>query len=178
MIDSVIWKEKLQQDLFSLKKRLVQRRWSYKSLVLFEREITLVFFSIRALIDAGKLTDATAKKEYECITYSNLGKVVDEYSKYWTEENFDLSAGISKKLSLRFLTNQLIHAYVIRPKFSNNGSVIGILVCSDFEKQSILIEITTTLVISIVQSVIDDEIKSIRMDRDAKTHELRKTDVL
>ncbi len=177
MIDSVIWKEKLEQDLYSIKKRLAQRRWSYRSMVLFERELTLVFFSIRSLIDAGKLTDATAQKEFECFTYPNLGKVVDDYSKYWPTENFDFSAGIAKKLTLRFLTNQFIHAYVIQPKFSKNGSVTGVLLCSDHEKQSMLIEIATTSAISIIQSVVDDEIKSIHLTRDNKTTELRKTKI-
>ncbi len=178
MIDSVIWKEKLERDLSSLKKRLTQRRWSYRYMVLFERELTLLFFSIRALIDAGKLTDVTAQKEYECVTYPNPGKIIDDYSKYWVMENFDFAAGISKKFSLRFLTNQFIHAYVIWPKFTNNGSVTGVLLCSDREKQISIIEVTTVSAISIVQSVIDDEIKSIHMTLDSKTDELRKTKIL
>jgi hypothetical protein len=178
MIDSVIWKEKLEQDLCFLKKRLAQRNWSYRSIVLFERELTLIFFSIRALIDAGKLTDITAQKEFECVTYPNLGKVVDDFTKYWPIENYDFSAGISKNFSLQFLTNQFIHAYVLWPKFSEKGQVLGVLLCSDREKQSSLIEITTTSAISIVQNVIDDEINSIHLARDKKTNELRKTKIL
>ena len=38
-------------------------------------------------------------------------------------------------------------------------------------------EITTVAAISILQSVIDDEVKSVTMERDKKTHELRKTKI-
>jgi len=112
MIDSVIWKEKLEQDLCALRKRLHQRRWSYRSMVLFERELTLIFFSIRALIEAGKLTDRTSHKEYKFLTYPNKGKFVDDYTKYHVEELFDLDSGVEKRLSLKILTHQFVHAYV------------------------------------------------------------------
>ena len=110
MIDSVIWKEKLEQDARTLKNRLIQRRWTERSVVLFERELMLTFFSIRALIEAGKLTDRTSHKEYRFITYPNKGKVVDDNTKYDIDEMFDLDSGIEKKLSLKLLTHQFIHA--------------------------------------------------------------------
>ena len=177
MIDSVIWKEKLEQDLSSLKKRLRQHRWSYKSAVLFERELTLIFFSIRSLIDAGKLTDTLAQKEYQCTTYPNIGKTVDELSKYSPNESFNLDGGINKQLSLRFLTNQFIHAYVILLGFSEIGCVASVLLCSDREKSEMLIEFPISTVVNIVQDVVRDDIKSIYYRRNKKTGELRKVQI-
>jgi hypothetical protein len=178
MIDSVIWKEKLEQDVASLRKRLLQRRWSGKSIVLFERELMLVFFSIRALIEAGKLTDRTSHKEYKFITYPNKGKVVDDNTKYDIDEVFDLNSGTENKLTLKLLTHQFIHAYVIITEFSEEGNVAGVLLCSDWEKKNSLIKLPIDLAIEIIEDVIADEIKEMHMVRSEKTGELRKTKIL
>lgn len=178
MIDSVIWKEKLEHDLNNLRKRQKQRRWSYKSMVLFERELTLIFFSIRALIEAGKLTDRISHKEYKFITYPNIGKIVDDYTKYHVRELFDFDSGAEKRISLKALTHQFVHAYVIFPEFSTEGDVIGVLLCSDWEKKNILIQLRTSLAIKIIENVIADEIKEMHMVRNEKTGELRKVKIL
>jgi len=178
MIDSVIWKEKLEQDVRILKKRLNQRHWTDKSVVLFERELMLTFFSIRALIEAGKLTDRTSHKEYKFITYPNKGKVVDDYTKYDIGEVFDLHSGTEKKLSIKLLTHQFVHAYVIFTEFSEEGNVIGVLLCSDWEKKNILIQLPISLAIEIIEDVVDDEIKEIQLERSDKTGELRKVIIL
>lgn len=178
MIDSVIWKEKLEQDIASLRKRLLQRRWSGKSIVLFERELMLIFFSIRALIEAGKLTDRTSHKKYKFITYPNKGKVVDDNTKYDIDEVFDLDSGTESKLTLKLLTHQFIHAYVIFTEFSEEGNVAGILLCSDWEKKNSLIKLPIDLAVKIIEDVIADEIKEMHMVRNEKTGELRKTKIL
>ena len=177
MIDSVIWKEKLEQDLSLLKKRFVQRRWSYKSLVLFERELTFIFFSIRSLLDAGTLTDLLSKKEYQCVTYPNEGKIVDELSKYHPDKSFNLEDGTDTKISLRFVTNQFIHAYVMLLGFSEKGHVTDVLLCSDRVKSELLIKLPISVVIEIVQDVINDEVVSIHLKRNNKSGELRKVQI-
>ncbi|HNQ94147.1 MAG TPA: hypothetical protein PKK96_12200 [Anaerolineales bacterium] len=178
MIDSVIWKEKLEQDVRALRKRLSQRRWTERSVVLFERELTLSFFSIRALIEAGKLTDRTSHKEYEFIAYPNIGKVVDEISKYDIDKVFDLDSGIGSKLTLKLLTHQFIHAYIIFTEFSKEGNVAGVLLCSDWEKKNSLIKLPIDLAIEIIEDVIADEIKEMYMARSEKTGELRKVKIV
>jgi hypothetical protein len=178
MIDSVIWKEKLEQDVRILRKRLTQRHWAERSVVLFERELMLSFFSIRALIEAGKLTDKTSHKEYRFITYSNKGKIVDDYTKYDIDKVFDLYSPVEKKLSLKLLTHQFVHAYVISTEFSEEGKIIGVLLCSDWEKKNILIQLPISLAIEIIEDVIADEISSIQFERSAKSGELRKVKIL
>ncbi|MCE9646830.1 MAG: hypothetical protein K8S20_12590 [Chloroflexi bacterium] len=178
MIDSVIWKEKLEQDVSALKNRLIQRRWSNRSIVLFERELTLIFFSIRALIEAGKLTDRTSHKEYKFTTYPNKGEVVDDVTKYDIDEVFDLDSGTEKKLTLKLLTHQFIHAYVIFTEFSEESKVTGVLLCSDWEKRNNLIQLPIDLAIEIIEDVIRDEIKSVHFERSEKTDELRKVKIL
>ena len=178
MIDSVIWKEKLEQDVRLLRKRLNQLHWTERSVVLFERELMLAFFSIRALIEAGKLTDGTSHKEYKFKTYPNKGKIVDDYTKYDIDEVFDLHSGLEKKLSLKLLTHQFVHAYVISTEFSEEGKVIGVLLCSDWEKKNILIQLPVSLAIEIIEDVIFDEVKSIQYERSDKTGELRKAKIL
>ena len=178
MIDLVIWKEKLEQDVFVLRQRLIQRRWSDRSIVLFERELMVIFFSIRALIEAGKLTDRTSHKEYKFITYPNKGKVVDDITKYDVDEVFDLDSGTIKMLSLKILTHQFIHAYVIFTEFTEEHKVAGVLLCSDWEKKNIVIQLPISLAIEIIEDVIADEIESVHLERSKKTGELRKLKIL
>jgi hypothetical protein len=178
MIDSEIWKEKLEQDVRTLRKRLTQRRWSYRSMVLFERELTLIFFSIRALIEAGKLTNRTSYREYKYLTFPNKGKIVDDYTKYDIHKAFDLDAGIEKNLTLKILTHQFVHAYVISPEISAEGRVIGVLLCSDWDKTNVLIQLQTSLANEIIENVIADEIESVHLIRNRKTGELRKVKIL
>ncbi|MBT3320688.1 MAG: hypothetical protein HN392_00195 [Anaerolineae bacterium] len=178
MIDSVIWKEKLEQDARTVRNRLIQCRWTERSIVLFERELMLTFFSIRALIEARNLTDRTSHKEYRFITYPNKGKIVDDNTKYDIDENFDLDSGIEKNISLKLLTHQFIHAYVIFTEFSDEGKAVGILLCSDWEKKNSLIQLPISLAIKIIDDVIADKISSIQLHRNEKTGELRKIKVL
>jgi len=177
MINSVIWKEKLEQDICALRKRLNQRHWSERSVVLFERELMLICFSIRALIEARKLTDRISHREYELVTHSNKGRIVDDYTKYDVDELFDLDSGIEKKLSLKLLAHQFVHAYVIVTEFSEEGKAIGVLLCSNWEKKNILIRLPISLAIEIVKDVIADEISSMHLERSEKTAELRKVKI-
>jgi len=178
MIDSVIWKEKLEQDVRILNKRLLQQRWSSRSTVLFERELMLIFFSIRALIEAGKITDQISNKEYNLTAYQNKGKVVDDNTKYDIDKVFDLYSPIEKKLNLKIITHQFVHAYVIFSEFSDKGKITGILLCSDWEKKNTLIQLPLYLAIEIVKDVIADEINSVHFLRSKKTGELRKVKIL
>lgn len=178
MIDTGVWKEKLEQDVAVLRKRLNQRRWSSRSIVLFERELMLIFFSIRSLIEAGKLTDRTIYKEYQLITYPYKGEVVDDFTKYEIERVFDLDLEIESKLTLKLLTHQFIHAYVIYTEFSEDGGVVGVLLCSDREKMNSLIKLPIDLAIEIIEDVIEDEIKEIVLSRSKKTGEIRKIKIL
>jgi len=175
MIDSVVWKEKLEQDLRSLKKRSTQRRWSIRSMDLFERELILLFCAIRCLIEAGKLTDSLIQREYECTAYPNKGEIVDDHTKYLVEENYDLDAGVRNKFSLRFLANQFVHAYVIYPDFWISEEISGVLVCSDWEKYNSLLQISFNVLIRIVEDVVTDEVTKVIFERDKKSGEMRKT---
>jgi hypothetical protein len=176
MIDSVIWKDKLEKDLRTLRKRHNQRRWTERSIVLFERELMLTFFSIRALIEAGKLTDRMSHKEFKFITYPNKGKIVDEYTKYDVDEVFDLCSEIEQKISLKTLTHQFIHAYVIITEFSKQGTAV--LLCSDWEKKNMVIRLPISLAIKIIEDVLADDIQTMVLERSKKTGELRKVKIL
>ena len=138
----------------------------------------LIFFSIRALIEAGKLTDRTSQKEYKVVTYPNKGKIVDDYTKYDVDKVFDFDSGKEKKFSLKLLTHQFIHAYVIITEFSDEGQAIGVLLCSDWEKKNILIRLPISLAIEIIEDVVADDIVHMELERNEKTGELRKTKIL
>jgi hypothetical protein len=177
MIDSAIWKEKLEQNLTIMTKRQNQRRWSTRSIVLFERELMMVFFSIRALIEAGKLTDQISHKEYKFLTYPNKGKTVDDYTKYFIDDLFNLNLEVEKTLTLKMLTHQFIHAYVIFTEFSEEGKINAILLSSDREKKNSLIKIPISFAIEIINDVLEDDVTSIHFERNYKTGELRKTKI-
>lgn len=137
----------------------------------------LTFFSIRALIEAGKLTDRTSQRKYKFITYPNKGKIVDDYTKYDIDEIFELNSGVEKELSLKLLTHQFVHAYVIFTEFSEEGNAIGVLLCSDWEKKNVLIRLPIRKAIKIIEDVIADKVSSMHFERNEKTGELRKVKI-
>ena len=63
-------------------------------------------------------------------------------------------------------------------KFSKEGNVAGVLLCSDWEKKNSLIKLPIDLAIKIIEDVIADEVKEMHMARNEKTGELRKTKIL
>jgi len=56
MLESHCWKEYLSRIAKRLDRWKTQRRWSERSICIFERDILIAFFCIRKLIEAGKLT--------------------------------------------------------------------------------------------------------------------------
>ena len=112
------------------------------------------------------------------MTYPTLHKTVDDITKYDVDEIFDLGAATSQRISLRALTNQFIHAYVIVTEFAEDGNLIGVLLCSDWEKNDTLIQIPIKLAIEIVEDVITDDITSIHSVRNPRTGEMRKVSIL
>ena len=174
MIDIYIWKDKLAQDLRTLKKRAIQRNWFERPIVLFERELILIFFSIRVLIEAKKISSKTWNKQYNCMAFPNKGKIVDDWTKYHFDELFDLDSGEEKRYSLKFLTNQFVHAYAIFTEFTEEGEIVGVLLFSDREKQNFIIQMRLDTAIEIVEDVISDEYTNFVIERDPKTGERKK----
>jgi hypothetical protein len=73
MIESYYWKRHLLNAARKLELRMRQRVWRDSSITLFERELMIVFFCIRKLIEAKKLTDACERRKIVAWRFQNQG---------------------------------------------------------------------------------------------------------
>lgn len=153
-----------------------QRRWSARSIWLFEREIELNLFSVRRLAEARKLTDRCVNKQYDCYSFKNIGQPVDELTRVEFWELFNLDRGTKAAVKFSYVAHQFIHSYVIFPFFEGDF-LAGFYVCSDYTKNSLIFLIHMSTIKEIFLDVINDEIRSILTEPNPKTREFRKTKI-
>ena len=158
MIESYYWKQKLLEAVRKLEHRKLQKTWAIRSIVLFERELMLVFFCIRKLIEAKKLTDACERRKIQVHRFPNRGGRSDLMSLVEFEKVYDMSSGNRKNLTIGFVSNQLIHSYFIFPAFSRRHRLNGIWVTSDFERYKALYRIPISSLVSAIRYVAADQI--------------------
>lgn len=162
MIESYYWKQKLRKAAAKLEHRRRQKTWPIRSIVLFERELMLVFFCIRKLIEAKKLTDECERRKIPTYRFPNRGGRSDLTSLAEFENVYDMSAGNRKDFTVGFVSNQLIHSYFIFPAFSRRRRLSGVWVTSDFERYKALYRIPIGPLISAIRHVAADQISELR----------------
>lgn len=155
MIESVYWKSALLAQARAIKAHQRYKRWSEKQLVLLEREIMIAFFCIRSLIERKKITDNLTKKRIPVVAYPiRLGKGAHLLNRCDFEELYHMESPVERELHLEFLSNQIIHSYVIfaqrdrqKKKFSD------LLVCSNYERNRQLFQVAIKELIAVMREV-------------------------
>lgn len=163
MIESYYWKQKLLEAARKLERRRLQKTWATRSIVLFERELMLVFFCIRKLIEAKKLTDACDRRTIRVHRFPNLGGRSDLSSFIEFDKVYDMSSGKEKDLTIGFVSNQLIHSYLIFPAFSRRHRLNGVWVTSDFERYRAVYRVPIASLVSAIRHVATDQIRGLTM---------------
>ncbi len=176
IIDANIWKFKLNCYLPRLERRIKQRRWTDRSICLFERELEINHFSVRRLAEAEKLTDRCITKLYDCQIFKNVKQPVDDISRVEFRELFDLNRGEKASVVFNIIANQFIHGYIICP-FWEEKLLSGFLVCSDIKKTKSIFFFSLKCLKQVFLDVINDEIFRIETRRNVKTGEFRKTQI-
>lgn len=135
--ESCYWKDDLRsytKELsdFSTCTTLEDKHRDYR----LEKALLLSAFTVRLLLDANKLSDGFDSCNLKVDFYSakkDAQKNISPLDKRFIDERyFDLASPTSSSISLRQLTNQLIHsAVVVAFSYDNANRVLGFFVVSD-----------------------------------------------
>lgn len=157
--DSHPWKVELGRLGRSLQRRRTQKRWGEASLAKFEREIFLMAFIIRRLLESNKLSDELESTSISALSYPQHGRVVDFLNWHRLDDLYDLKEGKPLRLSLSKLCNEIMHSFVFLPSFDDaTGSLAGVYVASDRDKDKRVLKIELTQLVETARRVVSDEI--------------------
>ena len=165
MIESYYWKHDLLKYAKQFKPVSKPPRWSERIEVNFEKDVTIVFFMIRKLIESTKLSSQTIKYKAP-IFRSPCRKKVNNRNFSDIKELYDLENEEQVLKNVNFLCNQLIHGgamYAYREKDRNWG---GIFTCSDFEREKYVYRLPIQEIIKILEIAGNDYPHTITMAYD------------
>ena len=139
-----------------------------------EKALLLSAFTVRLLLDANKLSDGFDSCNLKVDFYSakkDAQKNISSLDKRFIDERyFDLASPTSSSISLRRLTNQLIHsAVVVAFSYDNANRVLGFFVVSDNDYENRLCYCSIKEWISMVEAVADDDVIYALIHKDPKT---------
>lgn len=151
--ESRYWKDNLLKQAQILRRRKNQRRWPESSFAHVEQSVMLGFYSIRKLLEAGKLSDDVANRSVRVTAHSWKGEAVTRLnrSEYW--ELYDLEHSRIIPRSLAFLCHQIVHSYIFMTSFDESNSFDGILVTSDRERHQMLYSLRADQIIELFEQV-------------------------
>ncbi len=151
--ESHYWKDDLLKQAQVLTRRRHQRRWPESSFAHVEQSVMLGFYSIRKLLEAGKLSDDVANQSVRIAAHSWKGKAVTRLnrSQYW--ELYDLEHARTVTRDLTFLCNQMVHSYIFLTSFDESNRFNGILVTSDRERHELLYFLRVQQIVELFEQV-------------------------
>lgn len=132
-------------------------------------------FTVRLLLDANKLSDSFDSRNLKVDYYSAKRGAQESISplnkRFIDERYFDLAKSTSSSISIRQLTNQLIHsAAVLMFSYDDTNRVIGFfVVASDKDYKKRLCYCSLKEWISVVEAVADDDVVYALIYKDPKT---------
>ncbi len=155
MMESVYWKTELFPAADAIEARQRCLRWTEKQAVMLERDIMIAMFCVRSLIERHKITQLLAKKPILVVAYPiHKGKRVHLFNQCDINELYDMEHPVERQLGLAFLSNQIIHSYIIFPKKNlEKKRFTHLLVCSDFERNNQLFEVSIEDLIAVMREV-------------------------
>lgn len=151
--ESEYWKKPLLRLAGKLNRWSTPRVWTEQELVSIEKDVFIAFYSIRKLIDAKKLSDSTEAMMISVNMFPGKGKNVTLLNWHKIDSLYDFSSSNDGNRDLRFISNQVIHSYVFLPDIKEDGSLGGILFCSDRERNKNLFRLDVAELIKILRIV-------------------------
>ena len=139
-----------------------------------EKALLLSAFTVRLLLDANKLSDSFDSRNLKVDYYSAKRGAQESIpllnKRFIDERYFDLAKSTSSSISIRQLTNQLIHsAVVLMFSYDDTNRVIGFFVASDKDYEKRLSYFSLKEWISVVEAVADDDVVYTLIYKDQKT---------
>lgn len=155
--ESSYWKDDLLKIAAKLKARTKQKQFSERSLANIEKEVFFAFYATRKLIEAKKLSDSVTNLHVAVDSYSWKGKPVTHFN--WNRKLgilYDFKKKKSASLTLRLVCNQIIHSYIFTECFNSNGTLNGIMFCSDRERTKQLYCLDLSTIVRLLKKVGSD----------------------
>jgi hypothetical protein len=151
--ESSYWKDDLLRSARNLRAKTKQANWPERSQVVVQKLIFLGFYSIRKLLEAGKLSTKLSSHNISVTVYPPTGEPVTRMNWHHTDRLFDFSNPSKSSITLPFLADQVIHSYVFQLVFSTRNRLRFILICSDRQRKKGLLEISIRDIIQLFETV-------------------------
>ncbi len=153
--ESYYWKNDLLKQAQSLRKRKQQHRWPEASFARVNQTVMLGFYSIRKLIEAAKLSNATIDQQLQLATYPWRGnKPVHKMNWDKIDELYDLTSSSHETHDLLFICHQIVHSFVFTFSFyDKDGGLAGLLFTSDRHRHQRLYGLGIDHVIDLFEQV-------------------------
>ena len=161
------WKEPLLEDRDYLLRFRISDSTTEKTLAGIEKRLFLSFYSIRKLIEAEKLTNATCESKWKLFRHKKTSRV-DRLNWHKIEEKYDLEKKEEAVRDLQWICNQIIHSFVFTPNFDEKGKLSGFYVSTDRERNKFLYHLDRTSLFQILKRVGTDYPSSSESHRDSK----------
>jgi hypothetical protein len=155
-IDSAFWKTELFPVVENLERLSTFSQFNTRLANLFEKEIMHALFSVRTLIERSKLSQELLSATVDVVAYpKKTAKPVTWLNSHDISELYDVSAPNPKKMTPKFLCNQVIHSYILIP-LQEDRKFTHILVCSDYKNNRWLYVVPVERIIELVRDVAFD----------------------
>ena len=167
--DSVPWKESLLRVADSLERRTRQRRWTERTSYLVERDVMNAAYAIRKLNEARKISDGMAGERVNARRHALTGRPVDIWNRDEFVEHYDMQHTQLVSLELTEFCNQVIHSWVFMLSATETPPhrFNGVYVSSDRARKKHVDFISTEALIRVIRDVGQDNIMSMRWQRDS-----------
>jgi hypothetical protein len=155
-IDLTFWQANLPSAVDRILELATFKRFSKRRADEFEREIMLAVFCVRTLIERRKLSEELLRNRLPVVAFPKKAqKPVTWLNSHHISELYNLEEPEQKHVDPSFLCNQIIHSYTLIPA-RDGQQFTHILVCSDFERNRYLYNISLDLIVSLLNNVASD----------------------
>ena len=140
--ESRFWKK----DLLRLADRLRRVRKNDKpfatgTCVAVEKAVMMGAFVVRKLAESHKLSDRTSSMSLRVTRSPSTGEPVTWMNNHRLPELFDFTKAVPARLSLWFLSNQVIHSHIFATYSDPAGRRRGVFISSDRERNRALVAV-------------------------------------
>lgn len=146
--DVVPWKRALRGDRRTLA-RWIQLYWQEHDQAYFviERRVFLSAFAIRRILETRQLYPSNIKYTLEVLTFQRNQMNTWHPSSMSTNvsmvlENYYIDRPQKESISLRTISNTIIHSFLFFPAEWANIGISGFMVCSDHTKDDRLVAVS------------------------------------
>jgi len=155
VIESRYWREDLVGYAKSFRPVKNPPRWSERSVVNFEKDVTIALFMVRRLAEAGRFSSKMKKHKARVSRCAFNGKPHRLIYKD-IEELYQLQAEERIMKGVDFVCNQFIHADFTYAYRGHDRNWEGLYTCSDFEKRKWVYKISLSEIVKILELAAED----------------------